>query len=188
WKVFLASQTDPSRQSRIPFSHEDVRAYIDTFFLDGSLTPVKLENSVKLPAWAQTGVIHDPKADALRRFRGLRQKFEAEIPTADVSHREWQQVAQRWAELVTLRWEWDEALDGADRTAWSSLQSKVENAFGQWMMRHYGSLHNLSYNQEPAMVHHIPRYMAVERSRKKLEKIALLVMDGLALDQWILVR
>ena len=111
WKTFLAAQANPSQPCRVPFSHEDVRAYIDTFFLDGSLTPVEQEDVSTLPAWARTGVVHDPKADAVRRFRGLRQKFESEIPAADVSHREWQQAAQRWAELVVLRWEWDEALD-----------------------------------------------------------------------------
>ncbi len=188
WKAFLAAQADPSLSCRIPFSHEDVRAYIDTFFLEGSLTPVEHENAAKLPAWAQTGVVHDPRADALRRFRGLWRKFEVELPGTDVSHREWQQAAQRWAELVVLRWEWDESLEAADRTAWGELQATVEDAFGQWMMSRYGSLHNLPYHQQPVMVHQISRFMAVERTRKKLSKIALLVLDGLAFDQWLLLR
>ena len=189
WKLFLASlMGDKTQQCRVPFSHEDVRAYIDTFFLDGSLTPVEQEDVSTLPAWVRTGVIHDPKVDALRRFRGLRQKFETEIPSADVSHREWQQAAQRWAELVVLRWEWDESLDAADRTGWSSLQAKVEDAFGQWMVQRYGSLHNLPYHQQPVMVHQISRFMAVERTRKKIDKIALLVLDGLAFDQWLLLK
>ncbi len=89
-------------QAGFPSSHEDVRAYIDTFFLDGSLKPVEQEDVAKLPAWVRTGVVHDPKADAMRRFRALRQKFETEIPGAEVSHRDWQQAAQRWAELVVL--------------------------------------------------------------------------------------
>ena len=188
WRIFLASLGDKGQPSRVPFSHEDVRAYTDTFFLDGSLTPVEQEDVAGLPAWARTGVVHDPKADALRRFRGLRQKFETEFPSASVSHREWQQAAQRWGELVVLRWEWDEALDATDRAAWSDLQAKVEDAFGQWMMQRYGTLHNLAYHQQPVMVHQIPRFMAVERTRKKLAKIALLVLDGLAFDQWLLLR
>jgi len=188
WKAFLVAQTDPSQPCRVPFSHEDVRAYIDTFFLEGSLTPVEQENVGKLPAWAQTGVVHDPRADALRRFRGLWRKFEAELPSADVSHREWQQAAQRWAELVVLRWEWDESLEAADRTAWVELQATVEDAFGQWMLHRYGSLHNLPYHQQPVMVHQISRFMAVERTRKKIDKIALLVLDGLAFDQWLLLK
>lgn len=188
WKAFLAAQAGSSQPCRVPFNHEDVRAYIDTFFLEGSLTPVEQENVAKLPAWAQTGVVHDPRTDALRRFRGLWRKFEAELPSPNVSHREWQQAAQRWAELVVLRWKWDDSLEAADRTTWGELQATVEDAFGQWMMHRYGSLHNLPYHQQPVMVHQISRFMAVERTRKKMSKIALLVVDGLAYDQWLLLR
>ncbi len=170
------------------FSHEDVRAYIDTFFLDGALIPVQHENTSKLPVWAQTGVVHDPKLDALRRYDGLREKFGAEIPSIEASHKDWQQAAQRWAELVVLRWEWDESLSAADRTAWAVLQAKVEDAFGKWMMKRYGSLHNLPYQQQPVMVHQISRFMALEKTRKKIDKIALLVLDGLAFDQWLLLK
>lgn len=103
-------------------------------------------------------------------------------------HREWQQAAQRWAELVVLRWQWDESLDAAERTAWGELQATVEDAFGQWMMQRYGSLPNLPYHEQPVMVHQISRFMAVERTRKKISKIALLVLDGLAFDQWLLLK
>jgi hypothetical protein len=188
WKVFLTSLSESGQESRLPFTHEDVRAYIDTLFLDGLLTPVELEDVTHLPAWARTGIVHDAKADALRRFRRLQERFAAELPSAAGSHRDWQQAAQRWAELVVLRWEWDEALDPADKTAWSDLQNQVEDVFGQWMLNRYGSLHNLSYHQQPVMIHQIPRFLSVERGRKKLGKIALLALDGLAFDQWLLLR
>ena len=188
WALYLGSIGEGGNQSRVPFYHEDVKAYIDTFFLDGSLKPIEHQDAASLPAWVRPGVIHDPKADAVRRFRALRLKFEGEIPSADASHRDWQQAAQRWAELVVLRWKWDEALEPADRTAWPELQSKVEDAFGQWMMQRYGSLYNLPYHQQPVMVHQIPRFLAVERTRKKLAKIALVVLDGLSFDQWLVLR
>jgi hypothetical protein len=188
WTLFLGSLSDKSQKSRVPFQHEDVRAYTDTLFLDGALTPVPQEDVTSLPPWVRTGVIHDPKADALRRFSGLRERFEEKLPSAEASHRDWQQAAQRWAELVVLRWEWAESLDAPDRTAWGDLQVKVENVFGKWMVNRYGSLHNLPYHQQPVMVHQIPRFLAVERTRKKLGKIALLVLDGLAFDQWLLLR
>jgi len=188
WALYLSSLAKGGTPSRVPFQHEDVRAYIDTFFLDGSLKPVELEDVTGLPTWVSPGVVHDAKADAVRRFRGLRKKFEDEIPSADASHRNWQQAAQRWAELIVLRWKWDEALDAADRTAWTALQSKLEAAFAQWMIPRYGSLYNLPYQQQPVMVHQIPRFLAVERTRKKLAKIALVVLDGLAFDQWLLLR
>jgi hypothetical protein len=188
WVLYLGSIGDGGKQSRVPFHHEDVKAYIDTFFLDGSLKAIECQDAASLPAWVRPGVIHDPKADAVRRFRALRQRFEAEIPSADASHREWQQAAQRWAELIVLRWQWDEALDAADRTTWTDLQSKLENSFAQWMTHRYGSLYNLPYHQQPVMVHQISRFLAVERTRKKLAKIALVVLDGLAFDQWLVLR
>jgi hypothetical protein len=165
WKVFIDVQAGGTSLGRVPFGHEDVRAYIDTLFLEGALAPVELESPAKLPSWAQTGVKHDPKTDALRRFRGLWRKFEAVLPSADVPHKEWQQAAQRWAELVVLRWECDGSLEAAERTAWAELQASVEDAFGQWMVKRYGTLHNLPYQQQPVMVHHIARYMAVGPAR-----------------------
>jgi PglZ domain len=188
WALHLGSIDDRGKKSRVPFNHEDVRAYIDTFFLDGSLKPIEHGDAATLPAWVRPGVIHDPKADAVRRFRALWQKFEVEIPVAEASHRDWQQAAQRWAELIVLRWEWDDALETADRDGWTELQSKLEDVFAKWMLQRYGSLHNLPYHQQPVMVHQVPRFLAVERKRKKLDKIALLVLDGLAFDQWLLIR
>jgi hypothetical protein len=188
WHAFLKSQGDASVTCRVPFSHEDVRAYIDTLFLEGALTPVEQANAEALPAWAQIGVKHDGKADTLRRFRGLIGKFQAELPTFAVSHKEWQQAAQRWAELVVLRWQSDEVLEPAERRAWRDLQERVEEAFGKWMLNRFGTLHNLTYQQQPVMVHHIARFMALERTRRKIAKMALLVLDGLAVDQWLVLR
>lgn len=188
WKSFLFDQRDLTNRCRVPFGHEDVRAYIDTYFLDGSLSPIAYENAGTLPPWAQTGVVHDPRADAMQRFRGLWRKFEIELPSSEVSHKEWQQAAQRWAELVVLRWEWDDSLESEERTAWGELQATVQDAFGKWMMQRFGSLHNLPYHNQPVMVHQISRFMALERTRKKLSKVALLVLDGLAIDQWLLLR
>ncbi len=71
WAIYLGNDQWRRRHAK-PGSvhHEDVRAYIDTFFLDGSLKPIDQPNPSNLPAWAQTGIIHDRKADAVRRFRG----------------------------------------------------------------------------------------------------------------------
>ena len=188
WAAFVASGRAASAKDKVPFIHEDVRAYIDTLFLDGLLSPVPVEDVSSLPNWMRTGVLHDIKADAIRRYRLLRELSEAELPGPDASHRDWQQAGQRWAELVVLRWEWDESLDGTDRDSWDSLQRKVEDQFGAWMLDRYGSLHNLPFHQQPVMVHHIPHFLAVERTRRKLARIALLVLDGMACDQWLLLR
>lgn len=206
WKGFLAgfvprevggegshggthSMVSESRShSRIPFDHEDIRAYVDTLFLEGSLTPIVALGLDAVPSWAHVGIRQDPQGDAVRRYHGLKKAFEASIPAADASHKEWQQAGHRWAELIVLRWEWDQTLSDEDRSSWATLHATVENQFGNWMMHRYGALHNLPYQQSPVMVHQISRYMAFERSRKKQQKVALVVLDGLALDQWLLLK
>ena len=65
----MASGGAASAKDKVPFSHEDVRAYIDTLFLDGLLSPVAVEDVSSLPNWMRTGVLHDIKADAIRRYR-----------------------------------------------------------------------------------------------------------------------
>jgi len=80
WAAFVASGGAASAKGKVPFSHEDVRAYIDTLFLDGLLSPVPVEDVSSLPNWMRTGVLHDIRTDAIRRYRLLRERFEA---TAD---------------------------------------------------------------------------------------------------------
>ncbi len=188
WAAYVASGGASSPKDKVPFSHEDVRAYIDTLFLDGLLSPVPVEDVSSLPNWMRTGVLHDIRADAIRRYRLLRERFEADLPGENASHRDWQHAGQRWAELVVLRWECDESLDETDRDAWDSLQGKVEDQFAAWMLDRYGALHNLPFHHQPVMVHHIPHFLAVDRARRKLARIALLVLDGMACDQWLLLR
>ena len=38
------------------------------------------------------------------------------------------------------------------------------------------------------MLHHIPRYLARELDTPGVEKVALVVLDGLACDQWVVLR
>lgn len=188
WGLYLGSFDDPTIRSRVPFAHEDVRAYIDTLFLDGELAPVRREEVSGLPDWVRTGVVHDPAGDALRRYRRLLGRFEAELPTDEASHRAWEEAARRWAELVVLRWEWEAAFEEADRAAWESAHVRVEEEFGRWMLARYGTLYNLPHHPRPVMVHQIPRFLAGERGRDDLARVALVVLDGLALDQWLLLR
>ncbi|MFM7163597.1 MAG: BREX-3 system phosphatase PglZ, partial [Planctomycetaceae bacterium] len=105
----------------IPFAHEDIRAYVDTLFLDGSLTPVVAGAAVELPQWAQPGVVHDEASDSRRRFQGLSRQMEQRLPSGDCSHRDWQEFARTWAELVVLRWSSDQHLEADDRRRWEEL-------------------------------------------------------------------
>ncbi len=188
WPKYVEQQTDRRIHCLVPFDHDDVRVYIDTFFLEGLLKPVTCDDVKKLPSWSLSGIIHDPQADALKRMRRLMEHFREKLPPAEASHRDWQWAAQTWAELVVLRWELDSTLNVGDRACWEALHDTVEEKFSAWMLEHFASLYNLPFFPQPVMVHQVPRYLAAQLEQGKLGKVALVVLDGLAIDQWLIVR
>jgi hypothetical protein len=59
--------------------------------------------------------------------------------------------------------------------------------FAGWLSEHYASLINLPPTN-PAMLHHVPRRLARDVEGSSDGRAALIVVDGLALDQWVTVR
>ena len=170
----------------LPFNHSDVRVYIDTLFLEGSLRPIAHPFAAAFAKqWAGIGVSIDPPADRQRRLEGLAESVEAAIPGQDAKHRDWLAFAQRWAELLAL---WHKVEDSTREKLgerFRELQTRVDTSFSTWVQARFAGLHNQPA-MPPVMVHHIPR--AMTRDLEKVHKVALLVMDGLALDQWVVLR
>ncbi len=69
----------------------------------------------------------------------------------------------------------------------ADLRTDVDRAFLAWIERRYAGLHNQP-PAPPVMVHHLPRFLARRLADDPRGKAALVVVDGLALDQWIVLR
>ncbi len=186
----------------LPFDHDDVRVYIDNLFVEGMLRPVGHESGTALrEAWAAVGIRIDPEADRRRRLRRLAETVGATIPGADANHRDWTAFAFRWAELGVLlsetaaaaRADTGSLLAGLRATradtgsSITGLRADVDRAFLAWVERRYAGLHNQP-PAPPVMVHHLPRFLARRLADDPRCKVALLVVDGLALDQWLVLR
>ena len=62
----------------------------------------------------------------------------------------------------------------------------VSDGFNNWYERKQGTLASLFLVSHPLMVHQIPHFLALQKAPGK--KIALVVIDGLSLEQWLTVR
>ena len=172
----------------LPFDHDDVRVYIDNLFVEGMLRPVGHESGHALRGeWAAVGVRIDPEADRRRRLRRLAETVGATIPGTDANHRDWTAFAFRWAELGVLLSETAAAARADPDSPVAGLQEDVDRAFLAWVERRYAGLHNQP-PAPPVMVHHLPRFLARRLVDDPRCKAALLVVDGLALDQWLVLR
>ena len=172
----------------LPFDHHDVRVYVDNLFFEGMLSAVSHEAGDALrDEWVAVGIRYDPKADKARRVEGLMGAVGASIPGPAARHHEWTTFAYRWAELGVLRLETAVPAGSEGDVRMSKLQMEVDRTFLAWTERRYAGLHNQPPDP-PVMVHQVARYLARQIEDGSEGKVALIVVDGLALDQWIVLR
>lgn len=172
----------------LPFDHHDIRVYMDNLFLEGLLQPMPHEHAnVLSKTWVSIGIRTDPVEDCSRRLGKLIESLKTFIPRADARHGDWFHFAHGWAELILLSNEQANVVSQQTSQSIRSLQDQVDAQFSAWLLKRYAGLVNLP-PVPPVMLHHLPRFLARRVGEDHSAKIALLLVDGLALDQWLVVR
>ena len=172
----------------LPFDHDDIRVYIDNLFVEGLLHPVSHEHADSLSkTWAGIGVRTTAIQDRSRRLDKLIDSLETTIPAEHAKHTDWFHFARRWAETIALANDQTEVISERMGERIKNLQSQVDASFTAWIFKRYAGLVNLP-PVPPVMLHHLSRFLARQIGEDRNSKIALIVVDGLALDQWLVVR
>ena len=172
----------------LPFEHDDIRVYIDNLFLEGLLEAVPYEQAESLSKpWLVIGIRRDEQADRELRVDGLLCALASTIPQEDARHDDWFHFARTWAELVVLALDSDTMLPAPVRQKMEALQAQIDVNLTSWLTRRYAGLANLP-PVPPVMLHHIPRFLSRYINDAKNHKVALVLVDGLSLDQWIVIR
>lgn len=170
---------------RLPFDHQDIKVYIDNLFLEGKLTPVEATDvEVDAGSWVRSGIATSGTDNDALRISRLFDLVEKELPTADARYSDWTAFALKWAELSSL-------VHCGNSTEYQTRLREIGDAlnstFAGWLTDHYSSLINLPPTN-PAMLHHVPRRLARDIEDSGSSRAALIVVDGLALDQWVTIR
>jgi hypothetical protein len=170
---------------RLPFDHQDIKVYIDNLFLEGKLTPVEAKDiEVDAGSWVRSGIATSGVDDDELRISRLFGLVEKELPTAEARYSDWTAFALKWAELSAL-------VHCGNSTEHQIRLREIGDAlnttFAGWLADHYSSLINLPPTN-PAMLHHVPRRLARDIEDSGSSRAALIVVDGLALDQWVTIR
>jgi hypothetical protein len=169
---------------RISFDHPSLKAYLDTFFLEGLLSPVEFSNYQNLPEWTRCGIFIDPIKDNKKHLEALLEKIGKNLPKSDWIYEDWLHFSWIWAEVRYLAGKVPPQSLTDRKQELESCQKLVEDRFEEWLIRNFSIMQSLSYLPKPIMVHQIPHFLQT----KKQKKIALIVFDGLALDQWLIIR
>lgn len=171
----------------IPFDDPSIWSTVDSMFLEGTLHPVQVAGlPSEFPRRLHVGVVQNPGDLRDLVVDGLK-ALEGEMPSAHGSHRDWLLYARKLGELLSRFHGLDNARFEAIRKDVESLQSTTDLNLQEWVRDHYSDLPSLSAVKAPVMVHHVPRFLAMRRGAGEA-RIALLVFDGLAIDQWARIR
>ncbi|MFH1882442.1 MAG: BREX-3 system phosphatase PglZ [Planctomycetota bacterium] len=170
---------------RLPFDHQDIKVYIDNLFLEGKLIPVEATDiKVDAGSWVRSGIAVAGVDDEALRVSRLFDLVEKELPAAEARYSDWTAFALKWAELSSL-------VHCGNSTEHQIRLKEIGDAlnttFAGWLADHYSSLINLPPTN-PAMLHHVPRRLARDIEDSGNSRAALIVVDGLALDQWVTIR
>jgi hypothetical protein len=170
---------------RLPFDHQDIKVYIDNLFLEGKLTPVEAKGiEVDAGSWVRSGIATSGVDDDELRISRLFGLVEKELPTAEARYSDWTAFALKWAELSSLV-HCGNSIEYQTRLR--EIGDALNTIFAAWLADHYSSLINLPPTN-PAMLHHVPRRLARDIEDSGSSRAALIVVDGLALDQWVTIR
>lgn len=170
---------------RLPFDHQDIKVYIDNLFLEGKLTPVEAKDiEVDAGSWVCSGIATSGADNSVLRISRLFDLVEKDLPSAEARYSDWTAFALKWAELSAL-------VHCGNDIKYQPRLRKIGDAlnriFADWLADHYSGLINLPPTN-PIMLHHVPRRLARDIEDTGSSRAALIVVDGLALDQWVTIR
>ena len=170
---------------RLPFDHKDIKVYIDNLFLEGKLTPVETTDvEVDAGSWVRSGIATSGMDSDRLRIPRLFDLINKEPPTLEARYSDWISFALKWAELSSLV---HCINSNENQTRFRETVDALNSTFAEWLADNYASLINLPPTN-PVMLHHVPRRLARNIEDSGNSRAALIVMDGLAMDQWVTIR
>lgn len=201
WPIFLISkglEVIPGRElaepsiagpTELPFEHDDIRVYMDNYFVEGLIEPTAAVRYAGGDRWFSVGILGSPASSAKGRFDHLLDELRVTIPSSEnATHQDWQAFSLRWGTWVRLRWQTITDRGDSREADAEALAAKVQGAFSAWLLRHFAPMTTLPFLPRPVLGHQIPQYLAYSLGQAGEERVALLVIDGMAIDQWRILR
>ncbi|MDA3917247.1 MAG: BREX-3 system phosphatase PglZ [Deltaproteobacteria bacterium] len=169
----------------LPFDHQDILVYIDNLFVERKLKPVQNDDStLDEISWIKTGIISNQANDNALRISRLFDLIQKEQPSENSRYTDWVSFAIKIAELGSLVFKQPEI---KHKKEFLEQKNRLNQIFAPWLKNHFAGLMNLPPTN-PVMLHHIPRQMGRIIEGSSQNRVALIVIDGLAMDQWISIR
>ena len=131
--------------------------------------------------------------ERVRAGLGPRMQFDAALDVVEETLTQpsdwhaWCKVAWSWAEATRLRYGAGDLGDGA-AVRYATVAASLDEMFLAWLTKRYGALAGQRL-PIPHHLFHVPGWMAYCRGKSEVpDRMALIVLDGMALCDWLSLR
>ena len=193
WEQYISSFLIQDRSNvaihggryKIPFHSPEIRGIVCEMFLTGDLRRVRSrEYPSGLPIWARLGVELSSRSSVDTFTQDISLARQSMPRDNDASNKDWIKFAFRLGHIKFRYYKEKFHRDSNISSHIDSLQEEADSNFKLWLKSHFSNLSTMSISNGPVMVHHIPRYLSFRHNLGE-QKICLIVVDGMSIDQWI---
>lgn len=174
----------------LPFTtDEHLQDALPALVRRGALRPQPVADAAKLPAWAQLAVV---PADAELQISQLAANLDelgrrlADVQSP-VTWDDWCHTAWMWAALAEPLHDPRLSLPAELAERRDRVRDALDAAFLGWLTANYAPLAGRSLPR-PHHVFHVPPWLAGVRERRPDARVALIVLDGMSLADWLRIR
>lgn len=167
-----------------PFANSDIRRLMNDLFIEGVLHKIKVGKNIDYPSWMKFGIEYDKGEFSKEVIESLQNRILERLQKVS-RYKDWIAIMDNLGEYksLALQTKQDNYLKDA-----SQLSQTVNEKFEHWMINNYHSLASLPPFPKPKMVHQIVHNLASSGRDDQLDKIALIVMDGMSFTQWKVIK
>jgi len=194
WERYLQSpprgEVAEPRVAYLDFAQDaGLQEIVGRLVRSGTLTPVSVAAPESTPGWAYPGILADESERLPQRLTAAFDALNAvwETLSADARWAEWQPLAWAWAELTATYYHPELTPTEAQAQTYQHLRQQVNQRFASWLNARYAALATQKLPR-PHHLYHIPHYLAYHYAPQRERPVALIILDGLALADWTVIR
>ena len=202
WEMFVHAQVEQGgAQSVIQFDDPRLKPLLPHLFSDGKLQRVNARMSIiSSSAWMAGGLqVQDNLGKSVHESNGGRDGYNLQaqinrllaldsdaLPKGKTDIRDWLNLAAEWAEIVFRANSLPQEVYSRIQPAFFQARTLINQHFLQFVKARYSATDYYSDNQGPISLASVNAWL--DQHVKPDERLALICFDGMALDQWHLLK
>lgn len=198
WEGYLKAPEDAapgdgvaeSRGAYLDFDADDgLQGLVGTLVQSGTLAPVVAADARPVAAWARPAMLVGEAERLPQRLAAALAASEdafAALPQ-DARWTDWQPVAWAWAALTVAYYDPDLSPSPDHTRRYRQVQQQLDDRFAPWLRERYAPL-AAQRLPSPHHLYHVLHYLAHRASPADGRRAALIILDGMALADWLVIR